>query len=1149
MRFYTEIRGEALRSLADGTGRQPHFSLRTLCRALVVAASNPCGSVARSLYEAFCLSFLTQLDRSSHPIVEKLVVRYVVGNKNLKSVMGQALIQPKALWNGQSESIQVEGYWIPKGDLDPNEPKNYIITDSVKCNLKDLVRVVSLGRLPVLLQGETSVGKTSLIGYLAQLTGNKCVRVNNHEHTDLQEYVGSYTADPTTGKLIFREGVLVDAMRQGYWLILDELNLAPSEVLEALNRLLDDNRELFIAETQETIKAHPRFLLFATQNPPGGNYGGRKLLSRAFRNRFVELHFNDIPSQELETILHRRCDMPPSYCKRCVAVMVELQLRRRGSAAFAGKQGFMTLRDLFRWAERYRLATADRSATFYDWDQHLADEGYLVLAGRVRKEEEALVIREVLGKHFKRTVDPQHLFTLSDKTSPVTRPILESLQCLEGFDHLVWTYALRRLAVLVAQSLRFVEPVLLVGDTGCGKTSVCQYLAAQKSCQLMTINCHQYSEGSDFLGGLRPVRNLQDQQSESGVVDRLFEWVDGPLVLSLLGGHYFLADEISLADDSVLERLNSVLEPERSLLLSEKAGSGEPEVIKAADRFRFLATMNPGGDYGKKELSPALRNRLTEIWCPMSRDRQDIIDIADHNLKRKWITTPDGNKISIAICIVDFVEWFSKSETGRKSTVSIRDILSLVQFINAVTQLDPASAFVHGACLVFLDSLGNRAVVEEAIRRLAAPFSSQVNIAALMGRSVSGSIVKLHQGLFGIDPFFIEMGCKSPSQSSFTFQAPSTSANLIRLLRALQLKKPLLLEGSPGVGKTSLVAALAEATGHDLVRINLSEQTDVSDLFGADLPVEGSETGGRFEWRDGPLLRALKEGQWIVLDELNLASQSVLEGLNAVLDHRGELYIPELGRSFHVRPQMTKLFACQNPLKQGGARKGLPRSFLNRFTQVYVDPLSEEDLQFIARAVYPQIDPAVIVKMVDFNEQLVKEVTQSGQWGLRGGPWEFNLRDVFRWCEAIQASQSTNPGQFVGLIYADRMRSLQDRETMLQTYERIFGNEFPIPRGHDLHVYLTESWIQVGSAVLTRGGHSGDLIGGQELLILQRNLRPLESLMHCIALNWMTIMVSAKTCNRYRYVVIEGRSRTRYVGALNVLVLSFTSFGNHQQRK
>lgn len=41
-------------------------------------------------------------------------------------------------------------------------------------------------------------------------------------------------------------------------------------------QVLDDNRELFIAETQELVKAHPHFLLFGTQNPPGV-YGGRKV--------------------------------------------------------------------------------------------------------------------------------------------------------------------------------------------------------------------------------------------------------------------------------------------------------------------------------------------------------------------------------------------------------------------------------------------------------------------------------------------------------------------------------------------------------------------------------------------------------------------------------------------------------------------------------------------------------------------------------------------------------------------------------------------------------------------------------------------------------------------------------------------------------
>ena len=74
---------------------------------------------------------------------------------------------------------------------------------------------------------------------------------------------------------------------------MDELNLAPSDVLEALNRLLDDNRELFIPETQDIVRPHPSFMLFATQNPPG-LYGGRKQLSRAFRSRFLELHFDNV---------------------------------------------------------------------------------------------------------------------------------------------------------------------------------------------------------------------------------------------------------------------------------------------------------------------------------------------------------------------------------------------------------------------------------------------------------------------------------------------------------------------------------------------------------------------------------------------------------------------------------------------------------------------------------------------------------------------------------------------------------------------------------------------------------------------------------------------------------------------------------------
>jgi len=242
--FYAAVKDlTEKRQIADGSNHRPHFSMRTLARALMFA-SDTVGvfGLRRAIWEGCLMAFTMVLDAPSMELVASLAHKHLVGVRNPRSML-----------------------------------------------MKE----------PAVPQGRSADEFISSVEYLAKRIGHRFIRINNHEHTDIQEYIGSYVSDPLTGKLVFKD--LVRALRNGDWIVLDELNLAPADVLEALNRLLDDNREMIIPETREIVRPHPHFMLFATQNPPG-LYAGRKALSRAFRNRFLEVHFEDVPQEELETL-------------------------------------------------------------------------------------------------------------------------------------------------------------------------------------------------------------------------------------------------------------------------------------------------------------------------------------------------------------------------------------------------------------------------------------------------------------------------------------------------------------------------------------------------------------------------------------------------------------------------------------------------------------------------------------------------------------------------------------------------------------------------------------------------------------------------------------------------------------------------------
>jgi MoxR-like ATPase len=1119
--LYLRLRNLAKTHLiVDGFNRKPTISLRALSRAIEIALKSQSlyTNKQRSLLEGIYSSFSSNLSLESKTQFDNLVKEiFSVSDEFLQKCQEQAK-------NASKEGyVNVEGFLLKKGSVKVElhtESSKFMLTGSVKRNLIELLRVVCHSNYPILLEGPTSSGKTSMIKFLGEASGNKVVRINNHHHTDLDEYIGSYSPD-NTGRLVFKEGLLVEAMRKGYWIILDELNLAKSEILEALNRLLDDNRELYVPEINETIVPHEHFRIFATQNPL--DYGGRKELSIAFRSRFFHFYFRDIENEDLVKIIESRCKVPESRSKVLIEIMKGLRNLRSRQNIFSGKESLITIRDLIKWGSREVV----------DFQQ-LAINGYCLLGERLRFETEREQVLKVITE---RTTKNTHILDIPAiyrnyfETSKGTHAISEAVS-----QTVFWSQSFIRMYSLVMMALEQHEPVLLIGETGSGKTTIAELLAKIFKVELFTVNCHQYTESSDFLGGLRPVRNkeaalvrvqqlieevmkredideeqreqlrnlkgsiesdgrlinlelctvtwkrkgmscaeLESIKAELERLDQQFEWVDGPLVQCMRNGGVLLIDEISLAEDSVLERLNSVLESEKTLVVSEK-GDGSVQEMQAHPNFMIIATMNPSGDYGKKELTPALRNRFTEVWVEpvtavaalkadtppgstvlsnlfqtLSGLKNDFINLLlteTKNLEEKHFEGTQTNQRALLTLVLHrIVLTFNDSFASFLKPLTVRDVKStLIFFYRNLASYDELDYFVILDYIHIL--LGgfkciNKEISSTAIKTISEEVLIILNMHGKNGMSqeaMADRFIETDEEI-RISRYNLQKHIKGNVFESplYSLEDRTIVHNMKQILIALSLNKSLMLEGPPGVGKTSLISYLAKKSGIPFFRVNLNEQTDMIDLLGSDVP---SDNSALFKWADGVLIQAMKQGAWILLDEMNMASQTVLEGMNSILDHRGAIYIPELDATVNKHPNF-RIFASQNPMQMGSGRKGLPHSFISRFTRVWIEEIGTDSLRTLIQRIYPETQTsnelALLIDMFFKTKEWLR--TEKGK-----DTWEFNLRDLHKMMEIYSLRAHQTPivrvNRAIKVCIMDRLDDEESRKKMKRIYNSVFNTVY-----------------------------------------------------------------------------------------------------------
>ena len=161
-----------------------------------------------------------------------------------------------------------------------------------------------------------------------------------------------------------------------------------------------------------------------------------------------------------------------------------------------------------------------------------------------------------------------------------------------------------------------------------------------------------------------------------------------------------------------------------------------------------------------------------------------------------------------------------------------------------------------------------------------------------------------------------------------------------RILMALLSHGHILVEGAPGLAKTTAIKALADRLEGDFKRIQFTPDLLPSDLTGTE--IYRTQTGA-FEFQKGPLFHNL-----ILADEVNRAPAKVQ---SALLEAMGEQQIT-IGSTTYPLPKLFLVMATQNPIEQEGTYP-LPEAQLDRFQMHvaidYPDSNTEKDILKLAQ--------------------------------------------------------------------------------------------------------------------------------------------------------------------------------------------------------
>ncbi|MFP3356599.1 MoxR family ATPase [Planococcus sp. SIMBA_143] len=190
------------------------------------------------------------------------------------------------------------------------------------------------------------------------------------------------------------------------------------------------------------------------------------------------------------------------------------------------------------------------------------------------------------------------------------------------------------------------------------------------------------------------------------------------------------------------------------------------------------------------------------------------------------------------------------------------------------------------------------------------------------------------------------------------------------ILTAVVLKKPVLLKGPTGAGKTKLAESVSDLFQQPIQSINCSVDLDAEALLGFKTLVQ-RDGQSAIEFVEGPVVTAMKHGHILYIDEINMAKAETLPILHSALDYRRMLTNPFTGEVIQAHPDFSVMAAINEGYI---GTSPMNEALKNRFISYPIPYLSGEQLRGLWDREFPDADPKLKTFMLNLAGDLMKQV-------------------------------------------------------------------------------------------------------------------------------------------------------------------------------